>query len=179
MTKGYRRPMALSGWERRALAGLKVRRLIWAAVSFDLVPLVLGGLLTMAILNVGPAWSAMLGHGVHGTFTAENCRHGIDGCSWQGNFVSDDGNDRRDGVEFGSGNSVTQVGQRVAALDTGDGANVYPAGGSEDWAVAPVILLLSLVGLAYWTMKVPVAGVRQYRLAKVRRTHAAAQRASV
>lgn len=133
----------------------------------------------MAILNVGPAWSATLGHGIHGTFTAENCRYGKDGCFWQGSFVSDDGKDRRDGVELGGGNSVTQVGQRVAALDTGDWANVYPAGGGEDWAVAPVILLLSLAGLAYWTVKVPVTAVRQYRLAKVRRAHAAAQRASV
>ena len=41
MTKGYRRPMSQRVWERRAIAGSKVRRLIWAVVSFGLVPLVL------------------------------------------------------------------------------------------------------------------------------------------
>jgi hypothetical protein len=115
MTRDYRRPTALREWDRRALAGPKARRLIGAVVSFGLVPLVLGGLLTMAILNVGPAWSAMLGHGIHGTFTAESCLHGKDGCFWQGSSVPDDGKDRRDGVELGSSNSVTRVGGPAAS----------------------------------------------------------------
>ena len=112
-----------------------------------------------ASTDLVPAWSARLGSGVHGTFTARYCQRDKAGCFWQGDFVSDDGTDRRSGVGMDDVSAVP--GQRIPAVDTGDRVNVYPAGGGADWAFVTLFFVLSLAALCTWIAKVPVAAVRR------------------
>ena len=150
----------------------RMGRLLWPPTRLVLIPLLLVALLATFAASVEPAWSAKLGGGVHGTFTAESClpRKG-GGCDWQGSFVSSDGRDFRAGVGLGSGNSVNHVGQQVAALDTGDWATVYPAGGGSEWILDTIFLLLTLAALGYWSVKVPVAALRNRRRDTAARGH--------
>lgn len=112
--------------------------------------------LAMAV-QLGPTWSARLGHGIPGTFTAKVCNEGKGGCAWTGSFVATSGGDRHDGIGIGTGSHITQPGQWVPAIDTGDEMRVYVQGGGSDWFLATSFFLLTLVALGFWIAKVPVA----------------------
>ncbi|MEV0401215.1 hypothetical protein [Actinoallomurus sp. NPDC050550] len=104
---------------------------------------------------MGPSWSAMLGHGTPGTFTAERCERGKSGCSWEGTFVSDDGWTLRTDVGLSDGDGVSHVGQQVRALDISDQV-VYPennfAALSADLFFEAILLVMSLATLFVWTI---------------------------
>ena len=94
--------------------------------------------LPFTLRDVGPSWSAHLGHGEPGIFTAyaKSCSST---CSWYGDFTADSGYTRTD-VLLASGTQVSYVGDDVAAVDTGDPKVVYPAGGGTDWIWLTAVL---------------------------------------
>lgn len=130
----------------------------WGAVLALIMVALVG-----TVLDAGPAWSAKLGSGVRGTFTARTCERGQYGCYWTGSFVSDNGTDRRTGVGVTPGSAITAPGQKIAAVDTGDWADIYPVGGGHGWAVTAGSGLVSLAALAWWVLAGPVAAARRRR----------------
>lgn len=134
--------------------------------AWVLAPLVICAILVPVGLDVGPAWSAKLGHGVRGTFTAEYCELGKTGCYWQGYFVSNDDTDQRYDVGIDGDRAITAVGQHVPALDTGDRLDVYPLGGGGDWVWTTVAVLLGLWALAFWGVRVPIPALRHAAAAR-------------
>jgi uncharacterized membrane protein len=108
-----------------------------------------GTLAAMAIVGVafavGPAISAVRGHGTSGWFTnAEQECLGRVGCSWVGTFVSESGHQVVPGVTYdGSLPAGALASQRIPAVYTGLHA-VFPPHGSHYWI--PAILLMVLVG---------------------------------
>ncbi len=123
------------------------------------------------VRDIGPAWSAHLGHGQPGIFTAyaENCSNTNFGthCTWYGTFTGDNGSSR-DGMLLASGGHIRQAGDQVPAIDTGDPKVVYPAGGGADWILITVIMALEIAAMIY----VPVYLIRKFRRrAAARRRH--------
>ncbi|MDF5758731.1 hypothetical protein [Spongiactinospora sp. TRM90649] len=125
--------------------------------AFDVVVAV-GGLVLvlLAAQNVGPAVAAARGDGVYGGFTAlrlECVNHaGHEQCTWLGDFRSDDGTVRRDGIAFyGSDRTMFERGEPTRAFDTGRPGHVYGPGGSNEWAVV-ALLLLAGAGLTAWPL---------------------------
>jgi len=131
--------------------------LLTAALAFALA------VLPFTLRDVGPAWSAHLGHGEPGIFTAytESCSRS---CSWYGDFTANSGYTRTD-VLLASGNHVSHVGDEVAAVDAGDPKVVYPSGGGTDW----ILLTALLAAQATAIICVPVYLLRKLR----RRLHQA------
>lgn len=118
------------------------------------VPLVAASCLYYSATLMGPPWSAMLGHGTRGTFTAERCEHGKYGCFWKGTFVSDDGWTVHADVGLSNGDGVTHAGQRVRALDVDDQV-VYPKDSfgalSSNVFFIAIFFVVSLATLLIWT----------------------------
>lgn len=112
--------------------------------------------------DIGPAWSAHLGHGQPGIFTAyaENCSNTRFGthCTWYGTFTADNGSSK-DGMLLASGGHIHQVGDQVPAIDTGDPKAVYPVGGGADWILITVIMALEIAAMIY----VPIYLIRKFR----------------
>jgi hypothetical protein len=135
--------------------------------------------LPILVSNIGSTWSARLGGGVAGTFTASRVECDRS-CSWYGDFAAADGSRHRVNVLLGSGAHIERVGQRVAAVDTDDGKEVYPRGGGWDWLYASLILLAELIGAAVWLRWVYQRARRLYPLltAWVRRARIGAGRRS-
>jgi hypothetical protein len=127
------------------------------------LPVVIGLLLVTEGVALVPAWSAKLGQGVHGNFTAENCDLGKGGCEWDGYFVADDGSDYQRDIRIGSHSGVTHVGQQIPAVDTGNPMAVYPAGGGTDWELVSLFFVLSLAAAIFWVLRVPVVALRAAR----------------
>jgi len=128
-------PLASIGTRRGLSILLGVTRpwvLLTVALAFALA------VLPFTLRDIGPAWSAHLGHGEPGIFIAytETCSRS---CSWYGNFTADSGYTRTD-VLLASGNQVSHAGEVVAAVDTGDPKVVYPSGGGTDWILLTAVL---------------------------------------
>lgn len=138
------------------------RRRLGPAVKASLILLVIGGFLTVSLLDIGPAWSAKLGLGTHGTFTAEKCWRTKTGCFWTGTFVSDNGQILRADVGFDS--KIANVGQQIPARDTGDRVDVYPMGGGWDWLWTTILLVVSLAALALWILVWLVWPIKERRM---------------
>jgi hypothetical protein len=126
----------------------------WASLWF--IPATALLLFVGAALDLGPARRAARGEGIHGTFTATRpaCGKGP-GCSWHGDFVSDDGALRLTDVLIDDGDKdvVDRVGQTVTAIYAGRGSTptVYPAEGSDGWVIAAWIFASGvLVYVAYF-----------------------------
>ena len=121
---------------RRGLYVLLGFARLWVALTLALAFALV--VLPFTLRDVGPAWSAHLGHGEPGIFTAyaKSCSST---CSWYGDFTADSGYTRTD-VGLASGTQVSYVGDGVAAVDTGDPKVVYPAGGGTDWIWLTAVL---------------------------------------
>lgn len=144
------------GWRR-------VSKRLGSGIKIVSVPLFAAYFLAFSAWDIGPAWSAKLGNGTPGTFTAERCEHGKSGCFWKGRFVSDTGRILRTDVGLASGGKVTHVGQQVGALDTGDRVDVFPVGGGWDWLLTTLFFVASLAALSIWTLIVPIRALRRRR----------------
>jgi hypothetical protein len=143
-----------------ALPGAHPMRL-WAG---RILTLGLAGVLLWAgAFLIGPSWTAHVGGGTHGTFTAtgHSCSPG---CEWYGVFnPTDNPTEPRSGVRMGYGkHGIHAVGDVVPAIDAG-APNVFPADGGYDW-------LLSLGSLAFGTAVVALWCFR----ALLRRRHSGA-----
>ncbi|MFI0421679.1 hypothetical protein [Spongiactinospora sp. 9N601] len=126
--------------------------------AFDVVVMACGLLLiVLAAQNLGAALAAARGDGTPGTFTAarvECVLHpGHEQCTWVGEFRSDDGTVRRDGVGFyGSDRAMFTPGRHSRAFDTGRPGHVYGPGGSNEWIVV-ALLMAAGAGLMAWPLR--------------------------
>jgi len=128
---------------RRGLYVLLGFARLWVALTLALAFAL--AVLPFTLRDVGPAWSAHLGHGEPGIFTAyaKSCSPT---CSWHGDFTADSGYTRTD-VGLASGTQVSYVGDGVAAVDTGDPKVVYPAGGGTDWIWLTAVLAAQAIAI--------------------------------
>jgi hypothetical protein len=118
-------------------------------------------LLVVCGMELGPAWSAHLGHGQRGTWTVTQVLCSGKGCNDLGTFVSANGSDIRVGIGISRGSSLG-VGRSLPAIDTG-GDVVYPAGGGPDWLIFTIMPPLLILLCAVWTWTVPLAMMRRRR----------------
>lgn len=163
-----------TGIARGTMSGLRRVGELLDSIKSVLIPLAAACFLFYAVEDIGPAWSARLGNGTHGTFVAVRCeRTAKAGCFWKGVFISDDGRIRRKDVGLASGGNVTHVGQQTQAMDTGDRANVFPVGGGWDWLIVTVFLVLSIAIIAIWTLVVPVQALLRRRTSLTHRRRSA------
>ena len=115
--------------------------------------------------DAGPAMNAYLGHGQHGTFTAQATacpRH----CLWYGNFVTGSGRLEYH-VLLADGGTVTGKGDAVPAIDVGKPGTVYPASGAAVLYPTIALLLLETGGAIYvliWTLQ----RLRRWRMRRPR-----------
>jgi hypothetical protein len=116
-------------------------------------PILAGVILFLAGRDAVPAFTAQFGSGVPGAFTAteRNCGRS---CTFQGDFVSDDGSLIRRDVGVAPGGELSRVGDRVPAEDTGHPYIVYPQAGSWDWLLVAVLGTVSVLTLAAWAWSV-------------------------
>lgn len=112
-------------------------------------------------MELGPAWSAHLGHGQPGTWTVTQVLCSAKGCNHLGTFVSANGSDIRVGIGISRGSSLG-VGSSLPAIDTG-GDEVYPAGGGPDWLIFTIMTPLLILLCAVWAWTVPLAAMRRRR----------------
>lgn len=96
--------------------------------------------------GLAPAYRARFGTGAAGVFLAEHesCNRS---CFWTGTFTADAGYTRPH-VGLASGHGPHRVGDRVAAIDTGDSENVFPRGGGWDWLIVTALILAATGYLA-------------------------------
>lgn len=107
-------------------------------------------LLFLSVPNLGPAFAAMRGDGVWGTFTARtlSCvRHpGHESCSWTGEYRSDDGLVVREQVAmYASDRQSFSPDASSRAFDTGRRGHVYGPGGSNEWIMVSLLLVAGLL----------------------------------
>jgi hypothetical protein len=114
------------------------------------VPVLCAVALFYGAQDVGPAWTARFGDGVHGTFTAQDQSCGRYHCQWRGSFVSVDGGIRRDDVGLASGGADLSLGGSTGAIDVGDRTLVYPVGGGWDWLLTTATLVAAVGFLIAW-----------------------------
>lgn len=133
----------------------------WGFVWRYLTPFIAAFVIYQAGSSIGPAWRAHQGDGIRGmvTVTQRDCS-GRGGCSYTGDFVSDNGKDRRQDVGLASGFSNLAVGVRVVAFDNGDPDNVFPPGGGEDWILTGLFLVGSIIALLAWIYLVAMKRTR-------------------
>ena len=115
--------------------------------------------------DAGPALNAYLGHGQHGTFTAQAmaCPRR---CLWYGDFVTGSGRLEYH-VLLADGGTVTGKGHAVPAIDVGRPGMVYPASGAAVLYPTIALLLLETGGAIYvliWTIQ----RLRRWRMRRPR-----------
>jgi hypothetical protein len=133
---------------------------VWAGRL--LIPALAGVLLYAGTYLLGPSWTAHIGGGTHGTFTAarEVCQRR---CDWYGSFQPDGGGPARVDVRMGYGNhGITAVGDVVRAIDAG-APNVFPADGGSDWVASAAALGLGAALLLLWAVRVVASLVQRRR----------------
>lgn len=122
----------------------------WGLLWWIGVPLMCAGALFYGAQDVGPALTARFGHGVHGTFTAQEQSCGRYHCQWRGSFTSDDGATHRDDVGLATGGPDLSPGGTTPAVDAGDRTLVYPVDGGWDWLIVSVTLVGAFGFLVAW-----------------------------
>ena len=123
------------------------------------VPVLCIFFLVTGVQTIGSDWSAKLGQGVRGTFTARDADPCKANCSWWGTFTSDDGHTRRDDVVFAG--YLTGRGDTTAALDVGDPRVVYPVDGGSAWLENIAWMVAATVFLIAWALS-----IRRHRRAR-------------
>lgn len=133
---------------------------IWV-LRWLVFPVATAGLLLVGAIEFGPALAAAEGHGTAGYFVTEveNCGKG--GCSWTGNFVAPDGRVTLRNVGFMGPHGILYRGDRLAALDTGEAANVYARHGSRNWIADLAFIVVGVIGFGLWAWRVPYRTARR------------------
>jgi hypothetical protein len=125
------------------------RRSIWPGVAAAAGLL----LLLLSVPNLGPAFRAARADGVPGLFVADHvtCANhaGHEQCFWYGTFRAGVAGAvaRPDVYLYGRGKESLRPGERVAALDVGRPARVYPPEGSNEWIPTVGMAVLGLAML--------------------------------
>jgi hypothetical protein len=130
-------------------------------LKWIIFPVATALLLLVGAIQFGPALAAAEGHGTAGYFVAEveNCEKGR--CGWTGNFVAPDGRVTLRNVGFMGPHGTLYRGARLAALDTGDGAEVYARHGSHDWMADLAFIVVGVIGFGLWAWRVPYRTARR------------------
>lgn len=129
--------------------------------------------LVVCFTQLGPTWSAHLGHGQTGTWTVTRIACSKGTCNDLGRFVSAEGFDVRTDIGLSGGSSLG-VGESLTAVDTG-GDKVYPPGGGIAWLTYTGLTTLLVVLCAIWAWTFPLALIRRRRI--LRQSQTGAQRA--
>jgi hypothetical protein len=131
-----------------------------------LVMLIVGG------IEIGPAYAAAHGHGTLGYFIAlrtDACKQPSN-CSWDGNFISENGQDVRRNVQLDGTWTGVGTGTRIPALDSGAPGVVFPRTGSERWQEDIEWLAMGTLIMVPWLWFIPGRRLRRMRWATVMRT---------
>jgi hypothetical protein len=128
----------------------KIMGKIWRWSFTIMIPLLCVIAIPFALQDIGPAWSAHLGHGQPGIFAAHTASCDKT-CDWYGTFTGRDGSVRK-GMMLADGGHVTGAGDRVAALYEGTGTTAYPAGGGTDWIYTTVLLIAGIAAAVFWAV---------------------------
>lgn len=130
-------------------------------LKWIIFPVATALVLLVGATQLGPALAAAEGHGTAGYFVAgaEKCYQGR--CGWTGNFVAPDGRVTRRNVGFRGPHRSLYPGVRLAALDTGDAADVYARHGSRDWMADLALVVVGVIGFGLWAWRVPYRTARR------------------
>jgi hypothetical protein len=103
-----------------------------------------------ALQEMGPSWRAAHGHGIAGTFTAEDMYEIGRGRNqvWLGTFVSDDRTVTRTGVQLSGVPAEMALGVQVRVLDSGARRVVYGPGAV---AAVPARAVVLLILVLFWS----------------------------
>ena len=150
-------------WKGHEYRSRRRRRRLIALLAIAFFAVVAPRLMSVGTSALGPALRAAQDQGIRGTFTAEDydCRGVL--CEWTGVFVADHGRTRLRDVGYNGDMPSNQYrGLAMPALDSGDPATVYPAGGSSAWvadllviAAAPlgVVIVIAMLAWREWALK--------------------------
>lgn len=108
------------------------------------------GLLFVTATHLGPAIRAGRREGTHGYWvaTAQHCVRSA--CSWNGQFVSQNGHVLLSSAQYaGRLPLAIHAGTHIAALFPGGSGLVYPPSGSDGWISLLIGLLLAVLGLCW------------------------------
>jgi hypothetical protein len=154
------RLLSLLGFPAGALV-LIIVLLIWIAL-----PVLLANAVWFGAADLGPSIRAAEGHGRPGVFTITDQSCGRQGCTWSGDFASDDGTVVRCGVNY-DGQVADGVGiaDEVRAIDNG-GFDVYQPSGSWHWLMDVGFIVGGLAFGGLWCRRYvvrPILRVRRRR----------------
>ncbi|HEX5595907.1 MAG TPA: hypothetical protein VFX61_07820 [Micromonosporaceae bacterium] len=100
-------------------------------------------------LDLAPTWQAKFGNGTPGTFTAVHEECSRRNCTWYGNFVAENGDQRRDVILYDDPDGLGS-GDTVEALDTGARNGVFATTGGYTWLLVTGITLAGVVAAVAW-----------------------------
>jgi hypothetical protein len=127
------------------------------------LPLIALLLLIVGSIEIGPAYAAAHGHGTPGYFIAlrtDTCKQPSN-CSWDGNFISENGLDVRQNVQLDGTWSGVRIGTRIPALDSGDLGAVFPRTGSRRWQEDIEWLAMGTLIIVPWLWFIPGRRLRR------------------
>ena len=105
-------------------------------------------------VHLGPALRAAHGHGVRGTWIAEQlaCARRGGSCQWTGEFVLPNGKVQLPTVLYTGRETSVHAGWSTPALNSGGGDEVYPVQGSNRWVhdVIGVVGAGVVIGILGW-----------------------------
>jgi hypothetical protein len=100
------------------------------------------------------------GHGIHGSFTAEQFTEHHHSESWTGTFTPADHGQVIKNVRYNGDLPGASRGTQVAALYVNGGA--YAPNGSREWMLDLVLLIAGLLVFGVWCLRVPLGYLRRH-----------------
>jgi hypothetical protein len=123
----------------------------WRAKVFVWVglPLFVGIGVLAGARDLVPAWQAKSGGGTAGVFTAvqEDCSRR--GCTWHGDFVSEEGARRASVILYDAPEGLSE-GVATEARDTGARKGVFSKAGGSTWLIVTGLTLAGVVAAVVW-----------------------------
>ena len=115
-------------------------RLFWLVA----IPAYILSTVRYPLADLGPSWRAWRGGGIPGVLTVTAIDYGSKGgCSYEGDWTSEDGTRQLRRVTLDNGTSCPkQVGERLAAVDTGADGSVFRPHDKEFFLVLFIVLVM-------------------------------------
>ncbi len=123
--------------------------------------------LYISLVDIGPELRAIQDDGVHGTITItrfeeEQSRYRTY-VDWYGIFRSDDGTITRVDTRYLLNDAPINLGDKIAAIDTGHRLGVLPIGGTSDWLYSVAFILGSSAILVHLVYRLYLRRIRHLR----------------